>query len=289
LEERFDRIETGAIVGVVGNVGLAAAKVAIGVLSNSWALVADGMHSASDVVASALVYLGARIARRPPDERHMYGHYKAEVLAGLVVSVLVACTGASIGWESVERLRHPTPVVSTLPLLVALASAAVKEAMYRYTIRLAERAQSSSLRADAHHHRSDALSSLAAAAGILGALAGYPWADPVAALLVAGLIVKMGVEVGWECVHELMDVAPPPELLHRIHRALERELSGREAEPVIVRGRKMGPVYQIDVVVAADPDLRLRELWRLRERVIRCVRSELPSAVLVTVEFHPRG
>jgi len=287
-QERFDRIETGAAVGVAGNVGLAAAKVAVGLLANSWALVADGLHSASDVVASALVYLGSRLARKPPDERHMYGHYKAEVLAGLLVSAIVAGTGISIGWESITSLPRPKPVTSTLPLIIALASAAVKEGMYRYTMRLAERAQSSSLKADAKHHRSDALSSLAAAAGVLGALLGHPWADPAAALLVAGLIVKMGVEVGWECVHELMDVAPPPELIREIHRALERELSEYGAEPAIVRGRKMGPAYHIDVVITADPSLRLRELERLRNRVTRCVRRVLPSADIVTVEFHPR-
>ncbi|WP_456482410.1 cation diffusion facilitator family transporter [Methanopyrus sp.] len=287
VEERLQEVRKGALVGIYGNVSLSALKIAVGYIASSWALIADGVHSLGDTVSSVMVLLGAKFARKPPDARHMYGHYKAEALAGLGVSLMVAFTGFLLLWESLMRLRSPEPPTSTLPLAVALGTVAVKEGMYRYTLRLAERVGSSALKADAKHHRSDALSSVAASVGIAGALLGYPWADPGAALVVSLMIVHMGLELCWESVHELMDVAPEDELLERVHEIVEDTLrkAGFDAELIAVRGRKMGPAYQFDVFVAADPEVRLGEVDAVRRRIIEEIRREISNAELVMVEF----
>ncbi|AAM02783.1 cation diffusion facilitator family transporter [Methanopyrus kandleri] len=289
VEERLQEVRRGALIGIYGNILLSVLKIAIGHIASSWALVSDGVHSLGDTVSSVMVLLGAKVARKPPDARHMYGHYKAEALAGLGVSMMVTFTGLLLLWESLMRLRNPEPPTSTLPLVVALGTVAAKEGMYRYTLRLAERVGSSALKADAKHHRSDALSSVAASVGIAGALLGYPWADPGAALVVSLMIAHMGLELCWESVHELMDVAPEDELLERVHEIVENTLQDVDfdVELIAVRGRKMGPAYHFDVFVAADPEARLRELDTVRKRIVEGIRREISAAELVTVEFVP--
>ncbi|WP_168168622.1 cation diffusion facilitator family transporter [Methanopyrus sp. SNP6] len=289
VEERLQEVRRGALIGIYGNVLLSALKIAIGYIASSWALVSDGVHSLGDTVSSVMVLLGAKVARKPPDARHMYGHYKAEALAGLGVSMMVTFTGLLLLWESMMRLHNPEPPTSTLPLAVALGTVAAKEGMYRYTLRLAERIGSSALKADAKHHRSDALSSVAASVGIAGALLGYPWADPGAALVVSLMVAHMGLELCWESIHELMDVAPEDELLERVHEIVENTLQDVDfdVELIAVRGRKMGPAYHFDVFIAADPEAHLQELDVVRRRIVNGIRREISAAELVTVEFVP--
>ncbi|WP_457615335.1 cation diffusion facilitator family transporter [Methanopyrus sp.] len=289
VDERLQEVRKGALIGIYGNVLLSALKIVIGHITSSWALVSDGVHSLGDTVSSVMVLLGSKVARKPPDARHMYGHYKAEALAGLGVSMMVALTGLLLLWESLMRLRNPKPPTSILPLIVALGTVVAKEGMYRYTLRLAERVGSSALKADAKHHRSDALSSVAASVGIAGALLGYPWADPGAAIVVSLMITHMGLELCWESIHELMDVAPEDELLERVHEIVENALRDVDfdVELIAVRGRKMGPAYQFDVFIAADPEVRLEDIDAVRRRIVREIRREISTAELVTVEFVP--
>ncbi|WP_456455344.1 cation diffusion facilitator family transporter [Methanopyrus sp.] len=289
VEERLQEVRRGALIGIYGNVLLSALKVVVGYIASSWALVSDGVHSLGDTVSSVMVLLGAKVARKPPDARHMYGHYKAEALTGLGVSMMVTFTGFLLMWESIMRLHSPKPPTSILPLVVALGTVVVKEWMYRYTLRLAERVGSSALKADAKHHRSDALSSVAASVGITGALLGYPWADPGAALLVSMMVAHMGLELCWESIHELMDVAPEDELLERVHEIVENTLQDVDfdVELIAVRGRKMGPAYHFDVFIAADPEAHLQELDVVRRRIVNGIRREISAAELVTVEFVP--
>ncbi len=287
VEEGLREVEKGAKVGVYGNVFLSVLKVVVGFLFGSWALISDGAHSASDVVASAVVLFAARFARKPPDERHMYGHYKIEPFAGLVVSSFVVGAGLFLLLESLDHLFYARSITSPVPLAVALFTIGFKEWMYRYTVRIARRVGSKALEADARHHRSDVWSSAAAAVGIAGSMAGYAWADPAAGAVVSLAVVYTGLEVGWESFHDLLDVAPEEEVLEAVHGAVEGVLEeeGVKGEVLFVRGRRMGLAYHLDVVVAVDPDLRVRDLAGLRGRIVERIREVVPRAEIVTVEF----
>ncbi len=287
VEEGLREVEKGAKVGVYGNVFLSILKIAVGLAFGSWALISDGAHSASDVVASAVVLLAARFARKPPDERHMYGHHKLEPFAALVVSGFVIGAGIFLLVESIDHLFHARPITSPLPLAVALFTIGFKEWMYRYTVRIARKVGSKALEADAKHHRSDAWSSAAAAAGIAGSMAGHPWTDPTAGAVVAFAVVYTGLEVGWESFHDLLDVAPEESVLEVVHEAVERVLKEEnvEGEVLFVRGRRMGLAYHLDVAVAVDPNLTVKDLTDLRERIVEGIRRLVPRAEIVTVEF----
>lgn len=190
--DRFKKAEFAAIIGIVGNIILAAIKWGIGVYSGSKALVADAVHSASDVAGSFAVYLGLRAAKQPPDEDHPYGHGKAELIAAIIVAVLLFLVGIEIGKASFESFFSPIEPPKAIAIAAVLVSIIVKEAMFRYKYNLGKKLNSDALIVNAYEHRSDVYSSIAALIGIgcaiIGGRMGIEWleyADPVAGLIVS--------------------------------------------------------------------------------------------------------
>ena len=189
------------MVGVGGNILLAVFKFVAGILGNSMALVSDAVHSTSDVLATAVAYVGDRIARREADESHPYGHERFEQLAAAVLSLILAGVGIGIGYAGVESLLaggagRETP--GMLALIAAAVSIVVKEGMFRYTMYYAKKLDSAAFKADAWHHRSDALSSVGSFIGVGMARLGYPMMDPIAGLLICALIS----EIPWALLHD---------------------------------------------------------------------------------------
>ncbi|UOY94128.1 cation diffusion facilitator family transporter [Ectobacillus sp. JY-23] len=271
-QDRLKQAQIGAIVGIVGNVILAAVKAIVGFLGNSTALIADAVHSASDVVGSLAVLFGIRAANRPPDEDHPYGHGKAEPISAIIVAVLLAIVGFEIAMSSIEAFKGEVEIPKFIALLTVIFSIFIKEAMFRYKYNLGKRINSAAIIANAYEHRSDVFSSMAALVGIgaamLGGRFGIPWlayADPVAGLFVSLLVIKMAWSIGKEAIHSTLD-----HVLHEEDTASMREIvSG--VEGVIKVGalyaREHGHYVIVDIKVSVDPHITVEEGHRIGKRV----------------------
>jgi cation diffusion facilitator family transporter len=269
----------GARAGIVVNILLVAVKGTAGIMAGSMAMLADSLHSAADIVASAVVYVGIRVASKPADVDHPYGHGKAESIAGKIVAILVILAGLNIGAFSLRALFHVThPAPGGIALWAALLSVAVKEGLFRYTYRLGKEHDCKVLIANAYEHRSDAASSLAALAGIggaqLGVLFDRPqlfYLDPLAGVVVAAFIVRMGWRIASDAATELMD--------GRVDQRTIDELSSMVtavdgvAELHGIRCRSAGPNLLVDLEIGVHGDLTV---WEGHE-VARLVKQKLLS------------
>ncbi|MDG4655402.1 cation diffusion facilitator family transporter [Ectobacillus antri] len=271
-QQRLKQAQIGAIVGIVGNVILAAIKAIVGFLGNSTALIADAVHSASDVVGSLAVLFGIRAANRPPDEDHPYGHGKAEPISAIIVAVLLAIVGFEIAMSSIEAFKGEVEIPKFIALLTVIFSIFIKEAMFRYKYNLGKRINSAAIIANAYEHRSDVFSSLAALVGIgaamLGGRFGIPWlvyADPVAGLFVSLLVIKMAWSIGKEAIHSTLD-----HVLHEEDIApMYQIVSGVEGVKKVdaLYAREHGHYVIVDIKVSVDPHITVEEGHRIGKRV----------------------
>ena len=192
-------------VGV--NFALTILQIVVGIFAKSQGLVADGIHSLSDLVADFVVLVASHHSKKEADEDHPYGHHRFETAASLALGVLLLAVGAGTLWSAFSKLQTPASIqtVHIVALWVAVGALIAKEALFRYMLAVAKRVKSSMLIANAWHARSDAASSLVVGLGIIGNLLGYPILDPIAALVVGLMVSKMGLEFGWDALHDLMD------------------------------------------------------------------------------------
>ena len=274
-------------IGLAVNLVLTVGKIAVGLLARSAALVADGAHSLSDMASDIGILLALRASRRPADENHPYGHYQFEALGGMGVALVLLVTGVLIGNDAVQRLRSGQEALpSVVALATALVSLVIKEAVARYTFAAGRRNNSPALAANAKHHRSDALTSAAAAAGILGAMVGWPWADSAMALLIAFFILHMG----WTLVREnsllILDTQARRDVLERIER--DSLAVGGVLSVGDLRVRQRGSYYLVDINIGVRPDLPVTDAHDLAHQVEEHLRDGNPhlSAVFVHVEPH---
>ena len=276
------------IVSLVWNLALSAIKVAVGIMSRSTALVADGFHSLSDLLTDFVVWAGVKMGRAEADANHPFGHGRIETLAGLGVGLVLALTGGGLIYQSIEDLVTGEFVpVGAWALVAAALSLVVKELLYRYTKNIGQRINSPALLANAWHHRSDALSSLAVLIGV-GAGIVYPgliFMDRVAALIVAGLILKVAWDLVRQTVLEMVDTAPPQEVVELI-REIIKAVPGVEENPVC-RVRASGPSLLLECVIRVDGGLSLREAHLLSERVEEAVKSGHPAVAEIAVHVEP--
>lgn len=239
-------------VSVAVNLALTLGQVTAGILSRSQGLVADGIHSLSDLIADFVVLVASHHSAKGADEKHPYGHQRFETAASLVLGLLLAAVGIGMLWSAVRKLEAPATIqrVHVLALWVAVAALIAKELLFRYMLAVAKRVKSSMLVANAWHARSDAASSLVVSVGIVGNLAGYPILDPIAALIVGLLVLKMGAEFGWEAMHDLMDRSADE---HEIDAIRETLLATPGVQGVHdLRTRKMGDMIVADAHIEVD-------------------------------------
>jgi cation diffusion facilitator family transporter len=244
---------TWVSVGV--NLVLTSAQVTAGVLTRSQGLVADGVHSLSDLVADFVVLLANRHSRKDADADHPYGHQRYETAASLALGALLLAVGLGMLWSAFLKLEQPARVqqVHGAALWVAGAALAAKELLFRYMLAVAKRVKSSLLVANAWHARSDAASSLVVGLGIAGNLAGYPILDPVAAAIVGFMVGRMGWSFGWDALNDLMDRAVDEEEIAAIRRTLKETPGVHDVHDV--RTRKMGDMIVVDAHIEVDADL----------------------------------
>ncbi|MFZ2987503.1 cation diffusion facilitator family transporter [Ideonella sp.] len=253
--ERAAAASRSTWVSVVVNLVLTVVQITAGVMSRSQALVADGIHSLSDLVADFVVLLASHHSRKDADEDHPYGHQRFENAASLVLGALLMAVGGGMLWSAVGKLQQPesVPEVHVLALWVAGGALVAKELLFRYMLSVATRVKSSMLVANAWHARSDAASSLVVGVGIIGNLCGYPILDPIAALVVGLMVGRMGWQFGWDALHDLMDRSADEVEVAAIHKTLA------ETPGVIgvhdVRTRKMGDLIVVDAHLEVDAQL----------------------------------
>ncbi len=265
--DRYLQIRRVTIVGALVNACIAFVKLLFGVIGHSQALVADGLHSVSDLASDFLLLFAAKHASRGPDSEHPYGHGRIETLFSVVQGLILGAFAVSIGVDAVRRLFDPQqllrPEVSTL--FIAVLAVFTKEALYQYTVRAARRLRSSMLRGNAWDHRSDAISSVVVVLGVAGTLAGLPYLDAVAAVGVALTIVKISFELIWQSMRELIDTALDAERVDAI-RGTILAVSGVRACHML-RTRRMGGDALVDVHILVDPELSVSEGHQISEQV----------------------
>lgn len=277
-----------AQLGLLVNTALVVVKLIAGVLGNAYALVADAVESAADIFSSMVVWRGLRIASREADEDYPFGYGKAEALASAIVSLMLLGAAVGIAVEAVREIftPHHTPAAFTLIVLVGVVL--VKEVLYRKVLAVGEEVGSTAVKADAWHHRSDAITSIAAFIGISVALLGGPgWesADDWAALFAAGIIAFNAFRLLRPAVHDIMDRHPGTELETRISAAALATPAVQAIEKV--RIRKVGLSYQVDLHVQADPTMSLHDAHLLSGRVKGAIRSAVPEVEAVLIHMEP--
>lgn len=286
-QEPFAEKRRVTLVGIAVNLPLAVGKIALGFLGNSQALVADGIHSLSDLIGDGAILLAVRAGSQDADENHPYGHARFETLATVGVGLLLIAVAAGMAYGAAIRIASDSAAVtpSALTLAAAAVSIVVKEWLYRYTIAAGRRLRSELLKANAWHHRSDALSSGVALIGIAGAMAGLPLLDALAAILIASMLIKIGWDCIWPSIQELVDTG-----LSRARTQTIRDvvLSVPEVREIgMLRTRRMGADAYADLEVLVDPMLSVSEAHRISEAVRERVTREVHELADVSIHVEP--
>ncbi|WP_322999921.1 cation diffusion facilitator family transporter [Castellaniella sp.] len=273
-------------VSVWVNLLLTGLQLAIGLFAQSQALVADAIHSLSDLVSDGIVLFANKHSAKGPDADHPYGHLRFETAATLGIGLLLAIVGLGMLWRSFERLQAPDliPVVHQAAFYVALLALLSKELLFRYLLRVAHRVRSTLLVANAWHARSDAASSLVVALGIGANLAGLPLADPLAALIVGLMIIRMGWKFSWQAFNDLVDRAVDDDTEQAIR---ERILSTPGVRGIHdLRTRKMGDMVWVEVDIEMDGQLTIVEGHAIAVAARQRVMADLPVLDVMT-HFDP--
>jgi cation diffusion facilitator family transporter len=274
------------LLGAVANVILVVVKGVIGLIGGSSVLVADAAHSLSDLAGDVVTLFSLRIASKPPDQNHAYGHGRYETLGTAVLALLLVGAAVGIAWNAWSRFGDATqPAVITL--WAAALSIVVKETLFHVTIRVGRQHNSPLIVANAWHHRSDALSSIAALAGIAGARMGFPILDPAAAIVVAALIVKTALELMGDVIREVTDAELQRDMLHELGAGIRR-LPG-VVNLHELRARRMGPRILVDLHVEVEGSTTVSDGHQVAERVRQFVfrEHEDVSEVLVHIDPEP--
>jgi len=277
-----------SMVGLSVNLILATGKLLAGIVGTSYALIADAIESLGDSLGSLIVWRGLQIAQRPPDPEHPYGHGKAEPIAGALVAVMLVGAGIGIAVEAAREIASPHRTPMPFTLAVVLGVVLVKEILFRFVYRVGHETGSHAVRADAWHHRSDAITSAAAAIGIAISLFGGPgWerADAWAALFASGIILWNGTRMLRPSVEELMDRSAGSDLLDETTRVAEARTGVYKVEKLLIR--KMGLYYVADMHLEVAPEMTVRDSHSLAHSVKEDVQRRFPQIVEVTIHVEP--
>lgn len=289
-EARHQRVKAArraALLGILVNGLLAFSKGIAGILGNAYVLVADAIESMTDVVSSLIVWLGLRVAAQPPTAKYPYGRGRAETLSAIIVAGMLFAAAALIAIQSVAQIRTPHQAPAPFTLVVLIAVIVIKESLFRFVVTVGEGVQSTAIKADAWHHRSDAITSAAAFIGICIALLGGPGfetADDWAALLAAGIILINGYSILRPALGEMLDRTPDTSIETEVRRLAKSVDGVRGTHKCIVR--KLGLDFFVDLDLLVDGTMTVHDSHELAHRVQDLIRTELPliSKVLIHVE-----
>lgn len=290
---RENQIIRITLLGSVVNILLTVLKFIAGIVGCSAAMIADAVHSLSDLLTDFVVLIFVRISSRPADSNHPYGHGKYETLATSIVACVLLAVGGILLAEGTEKIiaamrGQQLPIPGRIALWAALISIGAKELVYQLTVRVGKRVQSSTLEANAWHHRTDALSSVATALGVGGALLfGGKWAilDPIAAVLVSVFIIIIAAKLLYEAVQELLEKRLPEEVEQQIRTIVAQDTEMSELHKL--RTRRVGTVYSIEMHLRMNGDISLYEAHRHSVLLEQRLRQRFGQQTLISIHLEP--
>ncbi len=284
-----------AAVGILGNVFLAVFKLIAGIFGHSAAMLSDAVHTLSDVFATLIAYIGVRVSKKKADREHPYGHERLECVASLLLASILLLTGVGIGYGCLQAIISGSYKDMVAPGMIAVVAAivsiATKEGMFWYTMYYAKKCRSSAFKADAWHHRSDALSSIGALIGIVGARMGFPILDQIAGIVICIVIIGVAVSIFRDALSKMLDTACDDEF--------ENELKGfitdtaKELDDSIgldvLRTRKFGEKIYVDAEISADGDMTLKEAHDIADGLHDRIEEQFPDIKHVMIHVNPAG
>ena len=287
IEQRKKETSRITLWGVAVNMFLAVIKTTGGIMGQSQALLADGIHSLSDLASDAMVLVAAKHAGEDADEDHPYGHGRYETLATVALGIILMGVAAGIAYDAILRLENPEDIAIPAPftLIIAMISILSNEALYHATRAVAQKIRSPLLEANAWHHRSDAVSSIVVLLGIGATFIGYPLVDAIAAIIVALMIGKIGLDLSRQSVQELVDTALEPEMVEQIKNTILDIDDVRELH--LLRSRRMGHNALVDVHIQVSPKLSVSEGHHISESVETALKDKFDEVNDVTVHIDP--
>ena len=280
--EKQSAAKKSTLVSVAVNLTLTVSQVFAGLLSGSQGLIADGIHSLTDLIADFVVLFANHHSAKDADEHHHYGHQRYETAASLFLGISLLVVALGMLWSAGHKIVNPIAAsqISILALYVALGSLVAKELLFRYMLAVAKRVRSSMLVANAWHARSDAASSLVVSVGIVGALLGFPILDSVGALIVGLMIIRTGWSFSWDALNDLMDRAVSEEE----HQHIEKIILSTEGVLGChdLRTRKMGDMILVDVHIEVDANATVQVGHDIALTAANQVKAELPVLNVMT-------
>lgn len=280
-------IKQMSAVGILGNVFLAGFKLFAGLFGRSGAMVSDAVHSLSDVFATLIAFIGVMLAKRPEDEEHPYGHERLECVASLVLGIILFGTAAMIGYSGIRKViaREELIVPTMLPLVAAIVSIVVKEGMFWYTMHYAKKLDSPAFRADAWHHRSDAISSVGSFIGIGLAKLGFPIMDPIASLIICIFIFKVAFDISKDALSRMLDTSCGNEFEDELKDFILQQ--PRVLNIDLLHTRQFGNRIYIDLEIAVQSDISLIDAHSIAENVHDAVEKKFPNVKHIMIHVNP--
>lgn len=292
-EKSHKELASGLVVtwvGLIVNIVLVVGKIAAGIAARSQALIADGVHSLSDLFTDVVVLVGLRLGRKEEDENHPFGHARIETISGMIIGTVLLVVGLGIGYNALMSIyEHRSAAPGFLAIVAALASILLKEAMYRYTLRVGQKIKSLALIGNAWHHRSDAFSSVAVLIGVTAAYVNPAWhlADAYAALMVTFFIIWVALGLTWDALKQVVDTAPDRKVLDQLILSASKIEGVREVHDV--RARYSGSQIFVEMHVVVDADLSVREGHRIASLVRAHLVNEVSDVTRVIIHVDPES
>ncbi len=287
-DQRMKIVNKISIITIIANIILSAAKVMAGFIGQSSAIIADGLHSLSDVFSTIVAMIGIKLAHKRDDENHPYGHEKIEPVMGKVLANILLLTAIYMGYKGIKDIVEGNyGVPGQITIYAAILSIIVKEWMYRYTAKGAKEIESSALMADAWHHRTDSLSSVGSLIGVVGARMGYPVLDPIASVAISILVAKVAISIYMQSVHDLIDSAADEETRSVIEEII-LETNGVVQIDDLKTRRHANKLY-VDVEIAVNNSLSISEAHEISEDVHDTIERKVKKVKHCMVHVNPSG
>lgn len=276
-----------SIISIILNCLLTLIKFISGVISKSSAMISDSVHSLSDVLSTFVVIVGVKISNKKADSDHPYGHERIECVSAIILSGMLFVVGALIGINGIKNVTNSSNLVmpGVLALIASIISIISKEAMYQYTIRVSKKINSAALKADAWHHRSDALSSIGSFIGILGSRLGFKVFDPLASVIISLCIIKVSIDIFKDAIDKMVDKSCDKEVIDKVISVIEKNESVKNIDDI--KTRQFGNKAYVDVEISVDENLLLKDAHKVAEEIHDSVENEINIVKHCMVHVNP--
>lgn len=276
-----------SVISIILNCLLTLIKFISGVISKSSAMISDSVHSLSDVLSTFVVIIGVKISNKKADSDHPYGHERIECVSAIILSGMLFIIGALIGINGIKNVTNSSNLVmpGVLALIASIISIISKEAMYQYIIRVSKKINSAALKADAWHHRSDALSSIGSFIGILGSRLGFKIFDPLASVIISLCIIKVSIDIFKDAIDKMVDKSCDKEVIDKVISVIEKNESVKNIDDI--KTRQFGNKAYVDVEISVDENLLLKDAHKVAEEIHNSVENEINIVKHCMVHVNP--